>query len=50
VYLTLLRLYVELAESPILFWGLVTMTLASWGLIVTAIADIAIRLFDPQEA
>ena len=49
MYLTLLHLYVELADNPVLFLGLVVMLLASWGLIVSAIADIAIRFFDTQE-
>lgn len=49
MYLTLLRLYVELAESPLLFVGLIVLLLASWGLIISAIAEIAIRLFDPRE-
>jgi hypothetical protein len=46
MYVTLLRLYLELAESPILFLGLVVLLMASWGLIVCAIVDIAIRLLD----
>lgn len=50
MYVTLLRLYVELAENPILFLGLLVMLLASWGLIVGAIVDITIRLFDVPDA
>jgi len=46
MYVTLLRLYLELAESPLLFLGLIVLLMASWGLIVCAIVDIAIRLLD----
>ncbi len=47
MYVSLLRLYVEVAQqSPVLYIGLVMLLMASWGLIVSAIVDIAIRLFD----
>jgi hypothetical protein len=46
MYGSLLRLYVEAAESPLLFLGLLALLLGSWGLIVSAIVDIAIRIFD----
>ncbi len=48
MYVNLLRLTVELAGNPLLFLGLVVLLLASWGLIVSAIVDICIRLFDVQ--
>ena len=46
MYVTLLRLYLELAENPVLFLGLIVLLMASWGLIVWAIVDISIRLLD----
>ncbi|MHB1294957.1 MAG: hypothetical protein ACYC4R_08150 [Anaerolineae bacterium] len=47
MYVSLLRLYVELAQtSPILYGGLVVLLVASWGLIVSAIMDIAVKAFD----
>jgi len=50
MYVSLLRLYVEVAEqSPLLYLGLIVLLMASWGLIVTAIGEIVVRLFDrPQ--
>ena len=48
MYVNLLRLTVELAGNPLLVIGLVILLLASWGLIVSAIMDICIRLFDVQ--
>ncbi|MEN6480017.1 MAG: hypothetical protein ABFD20_10310 [Anaerolineales bacterium] len=50
MYVSLLRLYVEIADqSPLLYLGLVVLLMASWGLIVVAIGDLAVRLFDrPQ--
>lgn len=50
MYLTLLRLYLEAAENPILYLGLIVLLLTSWGLIVGAITDIAIRVFDVRDA
>ncbi len=46
MYVSLLRLYMEVAQNPLLFIGLVILLMASWGLIVSAIVDIAIRIFD----
>jgi len=48
MYVNLLRLTVELTGNPVLFLGLIVLLLASWGLIVTAIFDIGVRLFDIQ--
>jgi hypothetical protein len=50
MYVSLLRLYVQVAEqSALLYLGLVVLLMASWGLIVTAIGEIVVRLFDrPQ--
>ncbi len=43
----LLRLYVQVAQgNPLLFVGLIVLLMASWGLIVAAITEIAIRLWD----
>lgn len=47
MYVSLLRLCVEASqESPLLYLGLIVLLMASWGLIVTAITEIAIRIFD----
>lgn len=47
MYTTLLRLYVEVSqENPLLYIGLIVLLMASWGLIVLAISEIAVRLFD----
>ncbi|MHB0858900.1 MAG: hypothetical protein ACYC5M_15205 [Anaerolineae bacterium] len=47
MYVSLLRLYVELAQqSPILYGGLVMLLIASWGLIVSVIMEIAVKAFD----
>ncbi|MHB9034337.1 MAG: hypothetical protein ACYC6L_14980 [Anaerolineae bacterium] len=46
MYVSLLKLFLEVTESPILFLGLIVLIMASWGLIVSAITEIAIRLFD----
>lgn len=44
---SLLRLYAELAQqSPLLYVGLIVLLMASWGLIVTALFEIAIHFFD----
>jgi hypothetical protein len=50
MYVSLLRLYVEVSQqSPLLYVGLIVLLIASWGLMVSAITEIAIRLFDAQE-
>ena len=47
MYASLLRLYVEVSQqSPLLYIGLVFLLMASWGLIVSAIMEMAIKLFD----
>lgn len=47
MYVSLLRLYLEISQQSLLLYiGLVILLMASWGLIVSAIVDIAIRLFD----
>ena len=48
MYVNLLRLTVELTGNPVLFIGLIVLLLASWGLIVAAVLDICVRLFDVQ--
>ena len=47
MYVSLLRLYIEVSEqSPLLYLGLIILLLASWGLIVSAIMEIAVHFFD----
>lgn len=47
MYVSLLRLLVGVSErSPLLYIGLVVFLMASWGLIVAALTEIAIKLFD----
>jgi len=47
MYLSLLRLYVEVAQqSPLLYIGLVVLLIASWGLIVGTVAEILISILD----
>ena len=47
MYVSLLRVYLEVSQqSPLLYIGLIVLLMASWGLIVSAIVDIAIRMFD----
>ena len=47
MYRQLLRLYVEISQhSPLLYIGLIVLLMASWGLIVGAITEIAVHLFD----
>lgn len=46
MYVSLLKLLIEVAQNPLLFIGLLVLLMASWGLIVTALFDIAVRLFD----
>ncbi len=49
MYVSLLRIYVAVCqESPLLYLGLVILLLASWGLIVGAISEILIKLFDTR--
>jgi len=49
VYASLLRLYIQVSETPLRYIGLMILLMASWGLIVTAIAEITIRLFDVSD-
>ncbi|NLV74535.1 MAG: hypothetical protein GXY52_07620 [Chloroflexi bacterium] len=46
MYISMLRLLMDASGSPVLFIGVLLLIMASWTLIVSAIADIAIRLFD----
>ena len=51
VYTQLLRLYMELSQqSPLLFVGLIVLLMASWGLIVGAITEITVHLFDIDDS
>ncbi|MEA3408289.1 MAG: hypothetical protein U9R48_09465 [Chloroflexota bacterium] len=49
MYVSLLRLYVEVCQNPLLYIGLIVLLMASWGLIVSAIFEIAIKLFDAPD-
>jgi hypothetical protein len=50
MYVSLLRLYIEISQqSPLLFVGLIVLLMASWGLIVGALSEIVIRLFDVRD-
>lgn len=50
MYVSLLRLYVEIADqSPLLYLGLVVLLMASWGLIVTVISEIAVYLVERRQ-
>ncbi len=47
MYLSLLRLYFEVSQqSPLLYIGLIVLLMASWGLIVSAIVEMVVRVFD----
>jgi len=46
MYVTLLKLFLQVSENPLAFLGLLMLLMLSWGLIVAAIYDIAIRLWD----
>ena len=51
MYVSLLRLLVDASgQSPLLYLGLIVVLMASWGLIVAAIGDIVIKLFDVPAA
>jgi len=50
MYVSLFRLYVEVSQqSPLLYIGLIVLLMASWALIVSAIVDIVIRVFDVRD-
>ena len=47
MYVQLMRLLLEVSQqSLILFVGLLVLIMTSWGLMVSAMVDIVIRLFD----
>lgn len=47
MYVSLLRVLLEISQqSPVLYIGLIILLLTSWGLIVSAIAEIVIKAFD----
>ena len=47
MYVSLLRLFVEVSQkSPLLYVGLIVLLMASWSLIVSAIVEIVVRVFD----
>jgi hypothetical protein len=51
MYTSLLRLLVGISEqSPLLYIGLIVILMASWGLIVAALTEIAVKLFDLRDA
>lgn len=50
MYVSLLRLYVEVSQqSPLLYIGLIVLLMASWSLIVSAVVDMVIKVFDVAE-
>jgi len=50
MYANLLRLLLEVSQqSLILYVGLLVLLMTSWGLVMAAILDIAVRLFDVKE-
>ncbi len=50
MYVSLLRLYVQISQqSPLLYIGLIVMLMASWGLIVAAITELVVKLFDVSD-
>jgi hypothetical protein len=51
MYVSLMRLYVEVSQqSPLLYIGLIVLLMASWGVIVSTIIEMAIKLFDVPSA
>lgn len=47
MYVSLLRLVLQVSqESPLLYIGLVVLLIASWGLMIAALFEIAVKLFD----
>jgi hypothetical protein len=50
MYVSLLRLFAEVLQDPFMFVGLVVLLMASWGMIVLALFEIAIRLFDTPQS
>ena len=49
MYVSLLKLLLQVTQNPLLFLGLIVLLMVSWGLIVSVIVEIAIRLFDSRE-
>ena len=50
MYVSLLRLLVEVSQQSLMLWiGLVVLLMTSWGLVVSAIVDIVIRIFDIKD-
>jgi len=50
MYVNLLRLLLEVSQqSPMLYIGLLVLLMTSWGLVMGAIVDIAVRLFDVKD-
>jgi hypothetical protein len=50
MYVNLLRLLLEVSgQSPMLYIGLLVLLMTSWGLVMGAILDIAVRLFDVKD-
>ena len=47
MYVSLLQLFLEASQhSPLLYLGLIVLLMASWGLIVCAIGEIVVKVFD----
>jgi hypothetical protein len=50
MYVNLLRLLFEVSQqSPMLYIGLLVLLMTSWGLLMVALMDIVVRLFDVKE-
>ena len=49
MYVSLLRLFAQVLQDPLLFVGLVVLLMASWGMIVITLFEIAIRIFDTSD-
>jgi hypothetical protein len=50
MYTSLLKLLVGISQgSPLLYIGLIVILMASWGLIVLALTEIVIKLFDVRD-
>jgi hypothetical protein len=50
MYVSLLRLFMQASQqSPLIYIGLISLLMVSWGLIVAAIVDIAVKLFDTAD-
>jgi len=50
MYVNLLRLLLEVSQqSPMLYIGLLVLLMTSWGLLMVALMDIVVRLFDVKD-